>query len=461
MEILTLSEILEAVNGEIILKGNNMEFDSICTDTRKIKSGDLFIALKGDNFNGNDFIEKAAELGAALCIADEIKFDISNVKDSCIIKVKDTKQALLDLAKYYRSRLNTKIIGITGSTGKTSTKDLTAAALGSRYKVFKTKGNFNNEIGLPMMIFSLDNSFEIAVLEMGMNNLEEIHRMAEAAKPEVAIITNVGITHIENLKTQDNILKAKLEITDFFKESSLLIVNADSPMLKVMDYQKSRLITTGVEGEINYKAYDIVLLDTSVKFKLELNGEKLNQEFYVGIPGRHTINNALLAIACSMEFGVSLSEIKKGFMELEKTAMRLDIIQGKYTIINDCYNANPDSMKSGLEVLNNLKCNRRIAILGSMGELGDKAKESHKMIGEFAKKSNVDFLITLGIYNEDFKQGYGENCLCFEDYEGAVNAAKAILKEGDAVIVKASRSMKFEKIVDKLKEHNVGVTCNG
>lgn len=461
MEILTLSEILKAVNGEIILKGNIDKFNSICTDTRKIKSGDLFIALKGDNFNGNDFIEKAVESGAALCIADEIKFNLNNITDAWIIKVKDTKQALLDLAKYYRSRLNTKIIGITGSTGKTSTKDLTAAALGSRYKVFKTKGNFNNEIGLPLMIFSLDNSYDIAVLEMGMNNLEEIHRMAEAARPDAAIITNVGITHIENLKTQENILKAKLEITNFFNKESLLIINADSPMLRDMDYKKSRLITTGIEGENNYKAYDIVLLDTSVRFKLELNGEKFPEEFQIEVPGKHTINNALLAIACSMEYGVSLDEINKGFRELEKTSMRLDIIKGKYTIINDCYNANPDSMKSGLEVLNNFKCNRRIAILGSMGELGDKSKESHKMIGEFAKKSNVDFLITLGIYNEEFKQGFGENCLCFEDYDEAVNAAKAILKEGDVVIVKASRSMKFEKIVDKLKEHNVGVTYNG
>lgn len=460
MENLTLDEILKAVDGEIVLKGSQCEYNSICTDTRKIKEGDVFFALKGDNFNGNDFIEKASDLKAALCIIDEVKFNKDFIKDTNVIKVKDTGKALLSLAKYYRSKLKTKVIGITGSTGKTSTKDLLAAALGTRYKVFKTKGNFNNEIGLPLMIFSLDSSYDIAVLEMGMNNLGEIHRMADAARPEVALITNVGITHIENLKTKENILKAKLEITDFFNKDSVLFINTDSTMLRGMNYNKSILYTCGIEGSPNYKAIDMELLDDSVKFSLKINGELQKEEFYIEVPGRHTVNNGLLAIACALGEGLTLKEICKGFKDLEKTAMRLDIIKGSYTIINDCYNANPDSMKAGLEVLKNYKANKRVAILGTMGELGDKAKEAHREVGQYAKKCGVDILITLGAYNNDFKEGFGENCICFDDYDNAINYGKTILRDGDVVIVKASRSMKFEKIVDKLKEH-VGVTNNG
>ncbi len=460
MEKITLDEILKAVEGKLILKGSVQEYESVCTDTRKIKPGDIFIALRGDNFNGNEFIEAAANAGANLCIADEVKFHKDQLKNVSLVQVEDTKKALLKLAGYYKKKLRTKIIGITGSTGKTSTKDLTAAALGIKYKVFKTKGNFNNEIGLPLMIFSLDNSYDIAVLEMGMNNLREIHNMAEAARPDTALITNVGMTHIENLKTRENILKAKLEITDFFNENSLLIVNSDNDMLKNMDYKKSRLITTGLGENSDYSACDVVLEDEGVQFNVVLKGIVQPQKFHIPVPGMHTINNALLAIAVSMEYGLSVEEISRGFCNLEKTAMRLDIIKGDFTIINDCYNANPDSMKSGLEVLKNYKCVHRIAILGSMRELGQQGPEAHRGIGDFARECGVDTLITLGEYNEYFKEGFGENCFCFDDYDEAAAFAIKTIKPGDAVIVKASRSMKFEKITEKLKEH-IGVTNNG
>ncbi|MHC1720978.1 MAG: UDP-N-acetylmuramoyl-tripeptide--D-alanyl-D-alanine ligase [Clostridiaceae bacterium] len=455
MEVLTLTEIADAIKGEIVLRGNSQEYSSISTDTRKIKKGDIFIALKGEKFNANKFVKEAVNSGATLCIVDELMPDAWSIEGISLIKVENTGKALLDLARYYRKKLRTKIVGITGSTGKTSTKDLTAAALSSRYKVFKTKGNFNNEVGLPLMIFSLDNTYDVAVLEMGMSNLGEIHRMTEAARPDCALITNVGITHIEYLKTRENILKAKLEITDFFGSENTLIVNSDSELLSNLDSSKFRIIDTSAVHEADYSAYDVDLRDESVKFRLMENGVKHPQDICIDMPGKHTVNNALLAIACARLFGLSLEEIMQGLKKLEKTSMRLDIIRGeRFIIINDCYNASPDSMKSGLEVLKNLSCSKRVAILGSMGELGNEAWNAHKMVGEFAADCGIDFLITLGKYNDAFKEGFGENCHTFEDYNEAVKFADSVLGVGDAVIVKASRFMKFENIVDKLKQAN-------
>lgn len=251
MENIKLEEIIKAVNGELVITGEKDEYNSVSTDTRKIEKGDIFIALKGENFNGNNFVEMAIEKGAALCIVSEINFSEGKVsKSSYVIKVENTNKALLDLAKYYRSKLDIKVVAITGSTGKTSTKDLVAAVLSEKYKVFKTEGNFNNEIGLPLMIFKLDKSYDIAVLEMGMNHFNEIHNMAEAAKPDIAIITNIGISHIENLGSRENILKAKLEITDFFCKDSILIINGDDDLLSNFESDKFKVYKIGTDKNL-------------------------------------------------------------------------------------------------------------------------------------------------------------------------------------------------------------------
>jgi len=455
LETLSFDEIKRAVGGEVIHEGTSAGYNTISTDTRNINSGDVFIALKGENFNGNRFLKQAADSGASLCIVDELPEGIAAITSAGVIKVADTSKALLDLAGYYRKKLRTKIIGITGSTGKTSTKDLAAAALSSRFKVFKTKGNFNNEVGLPLMIFSLDNSYDIAVLEMGMNNLEEIHRMAEAARPDIALITNVGITHIGNLGSRENILKAKLEITDFFGKGNTLIVNSDSQPLKNLEGKPYRVISTSALAEAEYSAIDVALGDEHVSFRVSERGTELPGTIRINIPGMHNVNNSLLAIACARLLGMDMEEIAEGFGNIEKTSMRLDIIRGeKFTIINDCYNANPDSMKSGIDVLKNLGRGRHAAILGTMGELGDAAWEAHRDVGEYVKNSGIDMLITVGQYNDAFKAGFGDSIAGFDDYDEAVKFASDYLKKGDSVIVKASRSMKFEKIVEKLKEAN-------
>ncbi|MBC2580654.1 UDP-N-acetylmuramoyl-tripeptide--D-alanyl-D-alanine ligase [Clostridium sp. DJ247] len=459
MERMTYKEIVDAVQGKIILKGENFEFNAVSTDTRKIEKGNIFFALKGENFNGNNYIKEASEKGAVICIVDEIKYKEEDInKNTTVIKVEDTRKALLDLAEFYRSKLDVKVIGITGSTGKTSTKDLVAAVLSSKYKVFKTEGNFNNQIGLPLMIFKLDNSYDIAVLEMGMNNLNEIHTMAKAARPDIALITNVGTAHIGNLGNRENILKAKLEITDYFSKNNTLIVNSDNDLLSNIKEHNFRLIKTAIDNEGNFKAENIYLGEEYVEFSINESSNILDEKYHIDVPGKHTISNGLLAIVCGKILGLNYAEITDGLKKLQTTAMRLDIIKGeKFTIINDCYNANPDSMKAAIDVLKNLKAKRKIAVLGTMGELGHKSFNAHTDIGRYAFENGVDVLITIGEFSKAYEEGY--NCLHkFKAFGDIDSASKYLLEQclqyGDAILIKASRAMKLEIIVDILKKNN-------
>ena len=227
---LTFNELLKYSNGEVIVDNDNKEFNKLSTDTRKIEKGNIFLALKGENFNGNKYVKEAFSKGASIAIVDEVLFNEEDV-DGVVIKVESGKDALLQIAKGYREKLGLKVVGITGSTGKTSTKDLVSAFLSGKYKVFKTKGNFNNEIGLPLMVLELDSSIDVAVLEMGMSDFNEIHNLVNCARPDIALITNIGVSHIENLKTRDNILKAKMEITDYFNKNNTLVINCEDDKL--------------------------------------------------------------------------------------------------------------------------------------------------------------------------------------------------------------------------------------
>lgn len=453
MEHLSLEEILTSVNGVVVKKGNKNVFSGVSTDTRKIEGNDIFIALKGERFNGNLFVSEASSKGSSLCIVDEISFEIDEVnKDTTIIQVSNGKRALMDLAKYYRSKLNLKVVGITGSTGKTSTKDLTAAVLSSKLKVFKTIGNFNNEIGLPLMIFKLDNSYDAAVLEMGMSDFGEIHNLAEIARPDAALITNIGISHIENLKTRENILKAKLEITDYFEEDNTLIINADNDLLGKYACNKSVVIKIGTEGELNFKGTGIISNGECIKFTVEENNTE--EQFAIPIPGIHNVLNSLLAIACGRCLGLNYEEIKTGIINFETTSMRLDIVKGeKLTIINDCYNASPDSMIAALDVLTQLEGKRKVAILGTMKELGDESYNAHYDIGKYAKENKIDLLITLGEFNNAYSKGFNHPTkhIALDSQEELFDNIHKLVEKNDVILVKASRSMKFENIVNKLE----------
>lgn len=452
---LSFDELVLAVKGEILVDNENRNFNNVNTDTRKIEKDNVFIALKGENFNGNVYAKDALEKGASIAIIDEVVGSLEAIQGlGIIIKVKNTYDALLDLAHYYRNKLGIKVIGVTGSTGKTSTKDLVAAFLSNKYKVFKTKGNFNNEVGLPLMVFQLDSTYDVAVLELGMSDLGEIHKLAECSRPNIGLITNIGLSHLENLKTRENILKAKMEITDFFTKDNVLIVNGEDEYLPNVESDFYKLIKTGYDESFNFRAKDIELTDKETSFTVV--SQEGEYRFNLPMVGAHNVLNALLGIAACRELNVSYEDMIKGLDNLEATSMRLQFInKDKFTIINDCYNASPDSMKAALDVLENTKGKRKIAILGNMNELGNESEKAHKEVGEYAT-NKADLLISTGEEKENYKMGFKKDSVkLYNTKEDLIEDLRNVIKEGDAIIIKASRGVKFEEIVKALENLDI------
>ncbi|WP_426349470.1 UDP-N-acetylmuramoyl-tripeptide--D-alanyl-D-alanine ligase [Alloiococcus sp. CFN-8] len=443
---LTLEELLQVTEGYLYNgEMRELSIDYVSIDSRTIKENSIFIALRGDNFNGNLFWKDAINKGAKVIILDEKPYIEGESLQEIIIIVKDTKKALLDLAKYYRKKLEIKVVGVTGSTGKTSTKDLIAAALSDRYKVYKTKGNYNNDIGMPLSILNIHDDVEVAVLEMGMNHAQEIHRLADIARPDVGVITNIGITHIENLKTQENIFKAKMEIADFFQNSNVLIINGDDEYLRKVENKNYKVLKTGIEEKNHIIAGDIVSLENGMRFTFKVNNQ--NKELFLPLLGVHSIYNCLLAIGVGVTLGATLEEIEKGIENLEATAMRLEIFKkGDITVINDCYNASPTSMKAAIDVLSKKTGKKKIAVLGYMAELGDYTESAHIEIGAYAKGRDIDMLLTLKNVGELYCRGYGNRVKVFDSADELISELNEIAASGDVILIKASRSQHFEEI---------------
>ena len=449
---LNLQEIVKATKGALLKEADVKEIKAVSTDTRKIEEGTMFIALKGENFNGNNYVLEAFNKGAKIAIVDEVKCDLNELKeDMALIKVQNTGRALMDLAKFYREKLGLKVVGITGSAGKTSTKDLVAAVLSDKYKVFKTKGNFNNEIGLPLMILELDSTYDVAILEMGMRGLGQIRELAEIASPDLGIITNIGISHIEILKTRENILKAKMEIATFFDKNNTLVVCGNDDFLGALPEAEYKIVKTGVGENFKIGAKNIALEELSSKFTV-YDGEK-EEEFSLDMPGEHNISNLMLGIAIAKELGVSFEEMKRGLKNIEATSMRLELIKKDgFSILNDCYNSSPVAVKSAIDVMKNIEGKRRIAVLGTMRELGHKSEEAHEEIGKYAKENGIEKVLCFGDFSENIKEGYGEGCTVYENKEELIKDLLNIICEGDIILVKASRSLKFEEITKALLE---------
>ncbi|MGU8475692.1 UDP-N-acetylmuramoyl-tripeptide--D-alanyl-D-alanine ligase [Clostridium perfringens] len=449
---LNLQEIVKATKGALLKEADVKEIKAVSTDTRKIEEGTMFIALKGENFNGNNYVLDAFNKGAKIAIVDEVKCDLNELKeDVALIKVQNTGRALMDLAKFYREKLGLKVVGITGSAGKTSTKDLVAAVLSDKYKVFKTKGNFNNEIGLPLMILELDSTYDVAILEMGMRGLGQIRELAEIASPDLGIITNIGISHIEILKTRENILKAKMEIATFFDKNNTLVVCGNDDFLGALPEAEYKIVKTGVGENFEIGAKNIALEELSSKFTV-YDGEK-EEEFSLDMPGEHNISNLMLGITIAKELGVSFEEMKRGLKNIEATSMRLELIKKDgFSILNDCYNSSPVAVKSAIDVMKNIEGKRRIAVLGTMRELGHKSEEAHEEIGKYAKENGIEKVLCFGDFSENIKEGYGEGCTVYKNKEELINDLLNIICEGDIILVKASRSLKFEEITKALLE---------
>lgn len=453
-----IEQILEICDGKILNKKyENKLIETFCKDTRVLQENDMYIAIKGENFDGNKYVNDAIKIGASSClISDDTYVDLKMLEESeCIvIKVEDTVLALQQLAKAKREQFDIPVVAITGSVGKTSTKDMVASVMNEKYNVLKTQGNLNNEIGLPLTLLNLDNHTAV-VLEMGMNNKGEISKLTNIALPTLCVITNVGTSHIGNLGSRENILKAKLEILEGLKESKFVIINNDNDMLNMWKNSDNfyNKITYGVDNDSDYNAFDIKYSENSSEFLLN-NDNKV----YVPIGGKHFVYNSLCAIAVGKFFEIEIDKILNGIKKFELTKQRMEVIQIKnnVTVINDSYNASFDSMKASVEYLSNLNVKRKIAVLGDMLELGIFSEDLHKQVGEEVAKNKIDILITVGKYSKYIAEKVQElnNNIKFETFENnesASNYLLEILQKEDVVLLKASNSMKFSEILEKIK----------
>lgn len=444
--ILKVSEIAKAVGSD---STSGAIVTSISTDTRTIKKGSLFIALKGANFDGHDYIEKAFEQGAVAAISHE---EITSDKGE-VIKVENTNKALLSLAAFYRQRFPISVVGITGSVGKTSTKEMIYSVLSKSFSTLKTEGNLNNEIGLPTTLFRLDPTFEAAVIEMGMSNFGEISRLSKTAKPDIGVITNIGVSHIENLGDREGILKAKLEMLDGVSGEYPLVLNFDDDMLSTVEYKE--IFSFGIDN----KSADVVAENIelhgsmSTTFDIVYKGDTYKAE--IPVMGKHNVYNALAAFSVGILLEMDIADILEGIKGYQHTGMRQNIVKySGITVIEDCYNASPDSMRASLDVLAKMECKgRRIAVLGDMLELGPYSEPMHRQIGEYAA-DKADIIFCYGIESKAIYRGafakFLEEIYYYDNKDSLAEELSQIQKEGDVVLFKASRGMKLEEVINKV-----------
>lgn len=436
-----LNDIIDLIKGNLIC-GTNTFLDSFSINSKEINKDDVFIGIKGETIDGSKFYMDALEKGAKGAIITK-GFYTKTIDDKFIIEVEDTTKALQQLATYKRSKLNIPVIGITGSVGKTSTKDMISSVIETKYSVCKTKGNLNNHLGVPLTILSLKNE-EVLVVEMGMNHLGEISSLSNIAKPTIGVITNVGTAHIGNLGSRENILKAKLEILDGI-DNGKLIINNDNDMLHNWYLNnKDNVITIGINNDSDYKAENI-------SYKESTTFNYNDKEIVVNVGGEAFVYNALMGIAVGTLLNIDIDDIKRGISSLKLTNNRLEVIEKDgYRIINDCYNANFDSMKEGIQNLSKYE-GRKIAVLGDMLELGDYSEELHRNVGKVVNDNNIDILITVGEEAKYIDEESNIEKYHFDNNEDAIKYIKSIINKGDNILIKASNGMKFIEIVNSLK----------
>lgn len=460
MEKLKVEDIVNVTNGSLIIGDKNLECENFCRDTRAIKKGDVFIGIKGENFDGNLLWKEALENGASCIIVQSIDFEKENLKQfdgKTIIKVNDSMEALYQIAKFKRSLYDIPVIAITGSVGKTSTKDIVANVVEQKYKTLKTIGNNNNNIGLPFTILRLKDE-EAIVLEMGMNHLGEISLLTSIAKPDICVITNIGTSHIGNLGSRENILKAKLEILEG-NENPKVIINNDNDLLHKW-YEENKedynIQTYGIENKGDVYATNIILNNESSNFECIAENEQVNINVPVG--GEHFVLNSMCAILVGRALNIKFSDIKDGIEKFELTKKRMDITELKngVKIINDAYNASLESMQATLKYLSKFKNNRKIAVLGDMFELGEFSKELHQKVGQEVVKSDIDILICSGknaksIVSAAKDEGMHEqNIYYFENKNEIIKLLEKIIKNGDIILFKASNGMKFFELAEQV-----------
>lgn len=452
----SVKDIVFATDGLLKQEGAHHRFSGVSIDTRTMKEGDIFIAIVGRNFDGHDFIIEAIGRGAQAIVYADVHKVKTFSKDIAYIKCEDTTEALGGIARFHRRKFDIPVIAVTGSSGKTTTKEMIAWVLAARYTVLKNKGTQNNLIGVPLTLLAIHSKHDLCVIEMGTNRAGEIKRLTQIAEPNVGVITNIGPAHLEFLKSVKGVYKEKIDLIKHLKLPAVAFLNkADVILTKLSRIKSQPLFFFGINRECDMRATDIVYKARSTSFVL--NG---HHAFEVKHCALHNVSNALAAIGCGLLFGLDLLEIKAKIETFDSPDMRLKEIQLKKCVVfDDSYNSNPQSLKHAIDVLcRQATQSRRILVMGDMLELGEKSEEFHVYFGRYVSKKSVDILITMGTHSKSTaesakKSGMHEHCVFhFSDCVAVLEFLLQQIKEGDVVLIKGSRFMQMEKIVTALKE---------
>lgn len=447
MKKLLLSEIASAVGGTA---NGEAEISGICIDSRLCEEGLLYIAIHGENFDGHNFTASALENGATAAM---IHHDVDC--EGLFIRVDDTREAFLRLANWFRSTFDIPVVGLTGSVGKTTTKEMTWAVLSEKYNSIKTEGNLNNDIGLPRTLMRFEEDTQAAVIEMGMSNKGEISVLSKTAEPTIAIISNIGVSHMESLGSRENICAAKLEILDGLREGCPILLNGDDPYLASAKIEGHPVIYYGINDKFcDFRATDVRQDDDTTSFVINY-GEGETQNVTIPTIGIHNVYNAVAAFAAGLQLGVTPEQAAEGLKKYQPSGMRQRVkIVNSIRFIEDCYNASPDSQQAALRMLSTVQAKRKIAVLGDMLELGAISEEAHKNAGLLAARNRIDVLMTYG----ELSQATAERALecgvpvvkSFLDKTELADTLVSFLQEGDAVLFKASRGMALEDVINNI-----------
>lgn len=454
MESISIDEIIRVTQGTLLQGDRDLKIKNVAIDSRKIENEVLYIPVIGETNNGHDYIDQTFLNGGRVCLTQEK--ERSFPQKMTVIYVTSTLEAMKALASFNRHRYTIPVIAITGSSGKTTTKDIVAAVLAQKYCTLKTDGNFNNEYGIPQTLFKLGPEHEIAVIEMGMDHLGDISKSIKSVDPDISVITNVGLSHIERLRSQENICLAKKEILQTLKHDGLAYINGDDGFLKKIKEENNdfQVKTFGLHGEHHVKALEYRSHTGGLKMQVEWEGK--TEQYTFNYPGEHNVYNCLVAIGLGYFCKMSPPEIQAGLDAFVPSGNRMNIFSiGDVKVINDAYNANPDAMKASLDVLETLggEYKRKIAILGDMLEMGDYGPPAHYEVGQYAK-NKVDLLIGVGDLGNEICRGYGnaKNVYHVSDAFAAGESLEKLIRPGDIILIKASRGMGLERVIEYIEE---------
>lgn len=456
MENITVNEIVSATGGSLVVGNTDELISSVSIDSRNIKENALFVPIIGEKLDGHDYIQSAFDNGAKVSLIQE-EYNSNNYSGGALVKVKSTKKALGDLAKYYRSKFDIPVIGITGSVGKTTTKEMIAAALGETLCVLKTEKNYNGQLGLPLTVFNIEKKHNVAVLEMGVSEIGEMDRLSDIAGVGIGVITNIGLSHVENFKSMEVTCAEKMKMIK--KENGVFFLNGDSPLLaKACEYTNKKIVYYGINGDFPYKCEEIYSSGNNTNFVLVTNESR--EPIQIPCLGLHNVYNALAAIAVAQTLGIHMEDIKQGLLKFKNVGMRQQISKiGNIALIDDSYNASPDSIKSSVSVLKNLSGKgRNIVVIADMLELGEYSEKIHYETGRYIALEEIDILITIGKYSIYLSNGAMSvnqklKLTHFDSNKEAFEYLKSILSEDDKVLIKGSRGMHTDEIVCDLKDY--------